>query len=92
MSLTKLYVRFDHKVAGTRCSDQDFNDHLTYLQQVATERQFTGGGFVNHPGGMIVYAADDYEQAKMIADHDPIISRNLYTYDLYEWDIKIQSK
>lgn len=88
----KLFVRIDHRVEGNAVGSTDFDDHIEYLEGVASERYFIGGGFANTIGGMIVFEAKDYEEAKAVADHDPLIKRNLYTYDLLEWDLAIVSK
>lgn len=87
----KLFVRFDHKVEENKSDLNDFNDHIDYLSKVASERYFIGGGFSNTPGGMIIYEAKDLEEAKEIADKDPLIKRNLYRYELFEWNLVILS-
>lgn len=86
-----LYVRTDIKIDGAKISKQDFEDHLQYLEGVARERFFMGGGYVKKPGGMIVFEAKGTEEAKKIVNGDPLISRNLYRYDLTEWEMVIVS-
>lgn len=87
----RLFVRIDHRIAHNEFGPTDFNDHVEYLQNVATKRFFIGGGFANKVGGMIIYKARDLEEAKEIAENDPLIQRNLYTYELVEWDLVILS-
>lgn len=87
----KLFVRIDHKVTENQVKSTDFSDHITYLKNASTERFFMGGGFANKVGGMIVYKAKDFKEAKKIADNDPLIQRNLYTYELLEWDLVVLS-
>lgn len=86
-----LYVRTDIKIDGANVTKQDFEDHLQYLEGIARERFFMGGGFVKKSGGMIVFEAKDIEEAKKIVNGDPLISRNLYRYDLSEWKMVIVS-
>jgi uncharacterized protein len=88
----KLYVRMDYKVEGKETTTQDFQDHLTYLNSVAKERYFIGGGFSNANGGMIVFSADNLTEAQGIAQKDPIIERGLYRVEIYEWDLLILSE
>ena len=88
----KFFVRIDFKVEGNKSSLDDFNDHLEYLSGVASERYFIGGGFSNKPGGMIIFEAKDLAEAKEVADNDPLIKRNLYRYELFEWDLVILSE
>lgn len=87
----KLFVRIDYKNNGLETTAKDFQDHLAYLKGVAAERYFVGGGFANAGGGMIIFEAKDLEEARMIAQNDPIIARDLYRIELYEWDLLILS-
>lgn len=67
----------------------DFEDHIKYLEKIALERCFIGGGFANQNGEMIVFQAEDLEEANKIAMEDPLIKRNFYTCNLFEWDLAI---
>lgn len=87
----KLFARIDYKIEGNKSSSDDFDDHIKYLKGVASERYFLGGGFLNTVGGMIVFEAKDLAEAKEVADNDPLIKRNLYTYELLEWELVIVS-
>ena len=87
----KLFARIDYKVEGTESSSDDFNDHIKYLSKVASKRYFIGGGFSNTSGGMIIFQAEDLKEAKEVADNDPLIKRNLYRCELFEWDLVILS-
>ena len=86
-----LYVRTDYKVGGAKVKKSDFEEHLKYLEGVAKERFFMGGGFTEKSGGMIIFEAKDKAEAKKIADGDPLVSRNLYRYDLVEWEMVIMN-
>lgn len=87
----KLFARIDYKIEGNKASSDDFNDHIKYLSEVASKRYFIGGGFSNANGGMIIFQAKDLIEAKEIADDDPLIKRNLYRCELFEWDLVILS-
>ena len=88
----KLYVRIDYRVGEKSLSDQDFQDHLAYVDNVARERFFIGGGFTNTDGGMILFEAEDYEEARKIAQNDPLMERGLYRYELFAWDLVVLSE
>jgi uncharacterized protein YciI len=88
----KLYVRIDYRVGDKSLSDQDFRDHLAYVDNVARERFFIGGGFTNTDGGMILFEAEDYEEARKIAQNDPLMERGLYRYELFAWDLVVLSE
>lgn len=87
----KLFVRIDYKNSELEITSKDFQDHVDYLNGVAAERYFVGGGFANSQGGMIIFKAKDLEEAKMIAQKDPIIERGLYSVEIYEWELLILS-
>ena len=87
-----LYVRKDYKVDGAKVTKLDFEDHLRYLEGIAKERFFMGGGFIKKPGGMIIFEAKDIAEAKKISNGDPLILRNLYRYELIEWEMVVLTK
>lgn len=88
----KLFVRIDYKNPDLNSSHQDFEEHVEYLNTIARERYFVGGGFNNTKGGMIIFEAKDIKEAKEIAENDPLIKRSFFTYELYEWELFILSK
>ena len=88
----KLYVRMDYKVGEKDMPRQDFEDHLTYVKNVAKERYFIGGGFSNADGGMILFEAENFEDAQTMAQSDPIMERGLYRYELFVWNLVVLSE
>ena len=86
-----LYVRIDYKTGEKEMTNQDFEDHLTYVNNIAKERFFLGGGFGNIDGGMILLEAGSLEEAQKIAHNDPIIERGLYRCDVYKWELVVLS-
>jgi uncharacterized protein YciI len=94
MSLKKgnrLYVRIDHRVDGD-FTEQDFQEHLAYVERVAGERYLVGGGFSNTDGGMLLFEAENYEEADQIAQNDPLIKKGIYQCELFVWDLVVLSK
>jgi uncharacterized protein len=87
----KLFARIDYKIEENKSSSDDFNDHIKYLNEVASKRYFVGGGFSNTAGGMMIFQAKDLTEAEEIANNDPLIKRNLYKCELFEWDLVILS-
>lgn len=88
---SRLYVRIDHRVIEEKLSEQDFQDHLSYVENVAKERYFAGGGFSNTDGGMIIFEADNYEEAHKITVNDPLVERGIYRFELFIWDVVVLS-
>lgn len=92
-----LYVRIDYKVGEEEVSEQEAQDSADYLQGIAEERYLTAGVFGNMElmevdGAMVLYEAKDLEEAKRIADNDPIIKGGLYRYELHIWNVMILPK
>ncbi len=88
----KLFVRIDYRNNDKNFEDEDFKKHLDYLRGVASERYFIGGGFEHEKGGMIIFEAKDMDEAKEIAENDPIINRGLFTCKIYEWNLLLLSE
>lgn len=87
---SKLYVRID-KAGEKVMAQQDFQDHLDYVKNLAKERFLLGGGFSNIDGGMILCEAESFEEAQEIFHNDPIIERGLYMCEVFEWDLVVLS-
>ena len=87
-----LYVRIDYKVEEKEMTQQDFQDHLIYVKNIAKERYLLGGGLGNIDGGMILFEAENLEKAQRIAHSDPIIERGIYRCDVYKWELVVLSE
>jgi len=88
----KLYVRIDSRNEEKCATNQDFEDHMLFVNALANERYFVGGDFSGVDGGMILLEAKSINEARTILQADPIIERGLYTFDLYEWNLVVMSK
>ena len=87
----KLYIRIDYKIGNMEMTVQDFHDHLAYVEKVASERYFLGGGFTNTDGGMLLFQADSLEEAQKVSKNDPIINSGLYRCEVFEWELVVLS-
>lgn len=87
----RLFVRIDYKNSDLNFTDEDFEKHVQYLKTIAADRYFVGGGFNNSKGGMILFEAKDLEEAKNIAEKDPLIEKKFFSFELYEWELFISS-
>ena len=87
----KLYVRIDYRT-DKDFTNQDLQEHLVYVNNVAKERYFVGGGFSDTDGGLCLFEADNFEEAEKISLNDPIIKKGIYRYDIHEWNLAVLSK
>jgi len=92
---TRLFVRLDYAIEGTKFCANDYTDHIAYVRGIAKERYFLGGGCkggANSAGGICVFEAADFDDAQTVASGDPLIMRGLFRFELLEWDIFIASE
>ena len=88
---SKLYVRIDSRDKGKSTTNQDFEDHMSFVNNLAKERYFVGGAFSGVDAGMVLMEAKSIEEAREIFLKDPIIERGLYKFELYEWELMVLS-
>lgn len=62
--------------------------HLAYLDHLAKQGKiFAKGPFADGSGGMVVYIADSWEEAKQLAENDPYVTEGVRRLELREWKI-----
>jgi len=62
--------------------------HLEYLEKLKEQGHVhLKGPFKDGSGGMVIYIADSYEQAKQLAENDPYVVEGVRSLDLREWGI-----
>jgi uncharacterized protein YciI len=72
--------------------DQDLNAkvrpaHLAYINQLYLQGKVVmAGPFTDKRGGMVIYKAESWEEAKQLAEADPAITEGARTLELREWN------
>jgi len=87
-----FFVRVDYKIEGTTMADNDFREHIIYVNALAKERYVLGGGFLSADGGMMIFKAETLDEARSIAAKDPIIEKGFYRAEVYEWKLMVLSE
>lgn len=60
--------------------------HLEYLEELGKQgKVFAKGPFGDGSGGMVIYAAESFEEAKEIAEKDPYVLLGVRRLELREW-------
>ncbi len=60
--------------------------HLDYLSRLDRDGKLVlSGPFADRTGGMILVRASSLEEARAIAEADPLVAAGVDTYDLREW-------
>lgn len=61
--------------------------HLDYLDKLYKENKVVmAGPFADKKGGMVIYRADSPEEAKALAETDPVVAEGARTLELREWN------
>lgn len=81
-----------HYVALLTIVDAELNAkvrpaHLDYLDKLYKEHKVVmAGPFADKKGGMVIYRADSPEEAKALAEADPVVAEGARTLELREWN------
>jgi uncharacterized protein YciI len=65
-------------------------NHTAYFKELAAQGKcVVAGPFVDHGtamgGGCYILAVDSENEARALADADPLVSEGLYDYKIFEW-------
>lgn len=61
--------------------------HLEYLDELHKQGKVVmAGPFTDKKGGMVIYKAGSYEEAKKLAEADPVVAKKARTLELREWN------
>ena len=64
-------------------TEQLVKDHVEHLKALDADGKLVlCGPFSDYPGGMVVFKADSYDQAILVAESDPFIAFGHKTYEL----------
>jgi uncharacterized protein YciI len=60
--------------------------HLKYLNQLYLQGNVVmAGPFADRSGGLVIYEAENMEEARRLAENDPVIVSGARTLELHEW-------
>ncbi|HRK29990.1 MAG TPA: YciI family protein, partial [Tepidisphaeraceae bacterium] len=64
----------------------DMRRHFEYTRTMRAEgRLLFGGPFTDGTGGLLVYRAENIDQARAYMDADPATQDRIFEYDLHPW-------
>ncbi|MDR7317961.1 YciI family protein [Brevibacillus nitrificans] len=72
--------------------DQELNAkvrpaHLEYLNDLyKQDKVFMAGPFTDKEGGLVIYKASSLEEARKLAEADPVVAEGARTLELREWN------
>jgi uncharacterized protein len=60
--------------------------HLDYINDLYKQGKcFMAGPFTDKQGGLVIYKADSLEEARKLAEADPVVVEGARTLELREW-------
>lgn len=60
--------------------------HLSYINDLYKQgKVFMAGPFTDKLGGLVIYKADSLEEARKLAEADPVVVEGARTLELREW-------
>ncbi|MBN2794529.1 MAG: hypothetical protein JXR88_03920 [Clostridia bacterium] len=83
----RYFVRIDEKNNEKEMNEEVFKAHIEYLKKIKNQFQMIGGGFNDVPGGMIIFKANNLQEANEVMALDPIIQGGYYFSIIHEWEI-----
>ena len=91
----KLYIRIDYKIGEKNLTNEDCQEYMNYVGNIAEEQFFMGGIISNSnivqskAEGMCLFKAENMEEAQKISNNDPIIAKGYYRCEIFEWDVMV---
>lgn len=80
-----LYVAILESIDSQNNSEM-LDIHKAYLQELIHEGKiYAKGPFTDHSGGLVIYKADSFEEAKKLAENDPAVLQGYRKLILKEW-------
>ncbi|MTI49168.1 YciI family protein [Sporosalibacterium faouarense] len=65
--------------------------HIQYLNEhIEKGNIFAKGPFTDHSGGLVIYKANSYDDAKALVENDPAIVNGTRKFTLKEWKSNIE--
>ncbi|WP_166242619.1 YciI family protein [Paenibacillus turpanensis] len=63
-------------------------EHLAYLDRMREEgRIFANGRFADGWGGMVIYIAENVDEAEALAKNDPFVLHGARRCEIHEWEL-----
>lgn len=85
------FVKIETGLVDKDVFDQHVPAHKAYVQQlIDTGHQAKTGYWGDFGGGMLLFQADDLDEARAIVLNDPLIKAGCVTYELHEWCIVVE--
>ena len=80
------FVKIERGIVNKAVFDQFVPAHKAYvLRLIAQGRCARTGYWRNAEGGMLLFQAESFDEAKALVEQDPLIQNQCVEYELHEW-------
>ena len=85
------FVKIEEGIVDKPTFDRYIPAHKEYVRQlIAKGHKARSGYWQGLGGGMLIFEASSWDEAKAIVAEDPLIKNNCVTYKLHRWCIVVQ--
>ena len=84
------FVKIERGIVNKEEFDRHVKDHIEYVKQLIDKgHQARSGYWGDFGGGMLLFEAENMQQAQTIVANDPLIKNGCVEYELHEWKIVV---
>lgn len=85
------FVKIERGIVDKSTFDQYIPAHKAYVQDlIAKGHQAKTGYWAERGGGMLLFKADSWDEAKALIAQDPLLKNNCVEYKLHQWCIIVE--
>jgi uncharacterized protein YciI len=85
------FVKIEEGIVDKPIFDQYVPAHVAFVKDLITKGHHAKTGYWGQRGGgMLLFEADDLDQAKDIIAQDPLVLNGCVNYKVYEWCVVVQ--
>ena len=85
------FVKIETGIVNKTIFDRYVPAHMNYVRQlIAGGHKAKTGYWGELGGGMLIFEADSWTEAKQIVAQDPLIMHRCVDYELHEWCIVVE--
>jgi uncharacterized protein YciI len=85
------FAKIENGIVDKEIFDQHVPAHIAYVKDlIAKGYEAKSGYWKRRGGGMLLFAAESWEEAEEIVQADPLVKNGCVTYELYEWCVVVE--
>ena len=84
------FVKIEKGIVKKEIFDQYVDEHIDYVKDLVKDgHQAKTGYWGELGGGMMIFLADNREEAELIVKNDPLVQNNCVEFELHQWNIVV---